>query len=93
VQQPTPRRYRIRIVEKNYEVLTDRQYAAVLDFSPGPGLRATEGQLDGLVTSLAYAAGARGQKTLDYYLAVHDWDTGELKCHWPAKTWVDTSYS
>ena len=89
---PQPRRHRIRLFEKNYEVLRDRKYAAVLDFSPGPGLRATEGQLDGLVQSLAYAAGARGPKTLDYYLAVHDWATDELQCHWPAKTWLDATH-
>lgn len=87
---PQPRRYRIRIFDNNYEVLADRKYAAVLDFSPGPGLRATEGQLDGLAQSLTYAAGARGTKTLNFYLAVSDWETGEVQCHWPAKTWVES---
>jgi hypothetical protein len=86
-----PRRYRIRIYDNDYEVLSSRQYAAVLDFSPGPGLRATEGQLDGLVQSLAYTTGARGPKTLTYYLAVLDWTTGELQCHWPAKTWLEAT--
>jgi hypothetical protein len=76
------------VFEKNYEVLTNRQYVAVLDFSAGPGLRATEGQLDALVQALSYAAGARGPKTLDIYLAVHDRESGDLVCHWPAKTWA-----
>lgn len=83
-----PRRYRIRVFDKNYEVLRDRQYAAVLDFDPGPGLRATEAQLDNLVHSLAYAAGARGVRTLDFHLAVEDWDTKEQLCNWPATSWA-----
>lgn len=82
-----PARYRVRLFKKNTEVFYDRHYAAVLDFSAGPGLRATEGQLDGLVQSLAWAAGARDEDTLNYYLAVHDWDDDRLQCHWPAKTW------
>lgn len=84
-----PRQYRIRIYDDNYEVLTDRRYSAVLDFSAGPGLRATEGQLDSLVQSLAYAAGARGPRTLKFHLVVQDWITGEALCNWPATTWAD----
>jgi hypothetical protein len=87
--QPQPRTYRIRLWMDGYERLSTRQYVAVLDFSHGPGLRATEGQLDGLATSLAYADGARGPKTLKYYLAVHDTANDELLCHWPAKTWIE----
>lgn len=87
--QPQPRKYRIRLFDKNYEVLTDRRYAAVLDFSVGPGLRATEGQLDALVQALAYAAGARGPRTLDFRLRVEDWESQEPMCDWPAKTWAD----
>ena len=85
---PQPRTYRIRIYDKNYEVLSDRNTMAVLDFSAGPGLRATEGQLDSLVQSLAYAAGARGPRTLEFHLRVEDWQTREHICNWPAKTWV-----
>jgi hypothetical protein len=85
---PQPSRYRIRLHDKrNREVFYDQKLAAVLDFSPGPGLRATEGQLDGLVQSLAWRAGARGPDTLDYYLAVSDWDTDTNPFHWPAKNW------
>lgn len=84
-----PRTYRIRLFDGGMEVEKKRQWAAVLDWSPGPGLRATQGQLDGLVQSLAYAAGARGPKTLTYYLAVHDPATDELICHWPATTWLE----
>lgn len=83
-----PRTYRIRIFDKTYEVFADRPYVSVLDFSPGPGLRATQGQLDSLVTSLARAAGARGPKTLDFHLMVCDAETGVVVCHWPATTWV-----
>jgi hypothetical protein len=85
---PQPRTYRIRIFDNDYEVLTHRRYVAPLDFSPGPGLRATEGQLDTLVHSLAYAAGARGPRTLDFHLVVEDPVTGTLYCNWPAKTWA-----
>jgi hypothetical protein len=83
-----PRTYRIRIFDNDFEVLSHRRYVAVLDFSPGPGLRATEGQLDALVQSLAYAAGARGPKTLGFHLVVEDPETGTSQCNWPAKTWV-----
>lgn len=83
-----PRTFRVRVYDKNYEVLRDRPYVAVLDFSPGPGLRATQGQLDSLVTSLAYAAGARGPRTLDFHLVVCDAEDGVTVCHWPATSWV-----
>lgn len=83
-----PRTYLIRLFDKDYEVLRNRRNVTVLDFSPGPGLRATQGQLDALVTSLAYAAGARGPRTLDFHLAIHDAETGEPVCNWPATTWV-----
>jgi hypothetical protein len=84
-----PRLYRLHLMEGTYEPEASRKekHVAVLDFSAGPGLRATEGQLDALVTSLAYAAGARGAKTLKYRLAVHDAETGEFVCSWPATTW------
>lgn len=88
--QLQPRTYRIRLYrDKDYERLSSRQNIAVLDFSAGPGLRATQGQLDGLVQSLAWTDGARGPRTLDYYLAVHDEVTGDLRCHWPATTWLE----
>jgi hypothetical protein len=87
--RPQPRTYRIRLYRDDYERLSTRQYVAVLDFSPGPGLRATEGQLDGLAQALTYADGSRGPRTLTYYLAVHDAVSGDLQCHWPAKTWVE----
>ncbi len=84
-----PRTYRIRLYDGHMEVNRNRPDVAVLDFSPGPGLLATKGQLDGLVQALAYAAGARGPKTLAYYLAIHNELTGELECTWPATTWLE----
>lgn len=87
--KPQPRTYRIRLLKKQYEVNSDRKYVAVLDFSPGPMLRAAEGQLDGLVQALAWADGARGPETLRYCLAIHDSETDKLQCHWPAKTWLE----
>ena len=89
MQPNQPRTYRIRIYRDNSERFRDRNYQAVLDFSPGPGLRATQGQLDGLVQALAYTDGARGKRFLDYYLAVHDAATNDLQCHWPATTWIE----
>jgi hypothetical protein len=86
-----PRTYQLRLMEGSYELESSRKnrYVAVLDFSAGPGLRATESQLNALVTSLAYAAGARGVQTLKYRLAVHDADSGEFVFSWPATTWHD----
>lgn len=84
-----PRTYHLRLMDGSMETESSRKhkYLTVLDFSTGPGLRATEGQLNALVTSLAYAAGARGVRTLQYRLAVHDAETGEFVCSWPATTW------
>ncbi len=88
-QHPQPRTYSIHLYRDGTQRLRDRKYVAVLDFSFGPGLRGTEGQLDGLIQSLAYADGARGKRTLDYYLAVIDSASGDVFCHWPAKTWLE----
>lgn len=89
---PQPRQYRIRVYDRDQEVLAGQHYMAALDFTPGPSLRATEGQLDALLQSLAYANGARGEKVRGYHLRVDEWPTGQLVCHWPAKTWPDTRY-
>jgi hypothetical protein len=87
---PQPSRYRIRLFKKNREVFDSQPpIAAVLDFSPGPGLRATDGQLDGLVQSLAWRDGARGRDTLNYYLVISDWATDQNPQQWPAKTWLE----
>jgi hypothetical protein len=86
-----PHTYRIRLYrgDASYERLSNKEYVAVLDFSPGPMLRATEGQLDALILALPYAEGVRGRETLQYFLGVHDPVTNELQCHWPAKTWLE----
>jgi hypothetical protein len=81
-----PRRYRIRVYDDGAEVLTDREYVAVLDLTPGAGLRQTEAKLDDLAQTLARADGARGDRVGRYYLAVHDRETDEFEFHWPAKT-------
>ncbi len=83
-----PRCYRIRLFRKNREVgYGDEHLAVVLDLNPGPGLWATKGELNGLVQALAWADGARGEDTLNYRLAVHDWDTDRLIMHWHATNW------
>jgi len=87
--QNQPRTYRIRLYRGDYERLTGRNTVAVLDFSPGPGLWATHGHLDGLVQALARNDGANGQKVLDYHLAVHDEATDDLRCHWQATRWLE----
>jgi len=90
--EPQPRRYRVRIFDRDRELLGDRQYMAVLDLTSGPSLRAAEGQLDALVQALAYAAGLRGERVLGCHLVVADWDTGKKHCDWPAKTFPDSTY-
>lgn len=87
MNQQQPRRYRIRVFDQGAEVLTDREYMAVLDLTAGPGLRAAEGQLDALLLSLAYADGARGERVRGYRLRVEDWTTRDFVCDWPAKSW------
>lgn len=88
--KPQPRKYRLRIYREYEEVLTTREYLAVLDFSNGPQLRATEGVLDAYLQTLAYAAGARGDKVRDYHLDVVEWDdNSRVVCCWPAKSWPD----
>ena len=83
------RTYRIRLWKGGYERLTDRHELAILDFTPGPGLWATQGQLDALVQALAHCDGARGPKVLDYNLAIHDEATGDLRGTWQATRWHD----
>lgn len=91
--QPQPRRYRIHVYNGRHEVLTERDYMAALDFTDGPQLRATEGQLDALLQSLAYADGARGEKVRGYHLDIHEWNEPHRKvCCWPAKTWPEVRY-
>jgi hypothetical protein len=81
----TARRYRIRVYDNGAEVLTDREYEAVLDLASSYGLREAEAKLDELALTLARADGARDTRVARYYLAVHDRETGELELHWPAK--------
>jgi hypothetical protein len=85
----TARRYRIRVYNDGSEVLSDREYVAVLDLTPGASLREAEAKLDELARSLARADGARPDRVFRYYLAVHELDTDEFLFHWPAK---DTDY-
>lgn len=80
------RRYRIRVYDEGAEVLTDRDYAAVLDLATSYGLREAEAKLDELLPTLARADGARGDRITRYYLAVHEWDTDEFQFNWPAKS-------
>jgi hypothetical protein len=83
------RQYRVRVFNDGSEVLSDREYVAVLDLTPGATLREAQAQLDELVRSLARADGARPAHLYRYYLAVHDRETDQLVFHWPAK---DTDY-
>lgn len=85
------RRYRLRVYDAGAEVLTDMRYAAVLDLD-GPGAHTAAAQLDDLADALARADGARGERIGRYYLAVHHWDSGDLECHWPAKTPPERHY-
>lgn len=90
---PQPRCYRIRLFKKtNREALNGQEYTYVLDFSPGPGLRATQGQLEALVQALAHKDGARGKDMLNYHLEVEDYEDKRQKKLWPATTWLDDTY-
>lgn len=79
------RQYRVRVFDDGSEVLSDREYLAVLDLAPGATLREAQAQLDELARSLARADGAKADRVIRYYLAIHDWATDELQFHWPAK--------
>jgi hypothetical protein len=79
-----PRRYQVRLYDGTREVYPKRRYLAVLDFTPGVGLRTTQGQLDELLISLAAEDGGHGDKLRRYHLLVEDWTTGEFECHWAA---------
>jgi hypothetical protein len=89
---PQPRLYRIRVFDRDREVLTDRHYMVPLDLAAGPGLRATEGVLDAYLQALAHANGARGERVLGYFLRVEDPDTSRRVLDWPAKTWPEPRY-
>jgi hypothetical protein len=79
-----PRRYRARLYEGTREVYAQRRYLAVLDFTPGVGLRTTQAQLDELLITLAAGDGGHGDKIRRYHLRVEDWDTGNFECDWAA---------
>lgn len=79
------RQYRVRVFDDGSEVLSGREYLTVLDLTPGATLREAEVKLDELARSLARADGARADRVSRYYLAIHDWETGQLLFHWPAK--------
>lgn len=84
------RRYRVRLYERNRDITPgEAPIMAALDFTDGPGLRTTEGQLNELVTSLSYAAGMRGERTLQCHLRVEDWESGRVVCMWPATSWKE----
>lgn len=82
-----PQFHRVRVWDRDREVLTDRRYPAVLDLTPGPALRTTEATLDVLLQALAYSAGAAGDKVRNYRLTVHQWPDGPVLYDWAAKTW------
>lgn len=78
------RRYRIRAYDsRGAEIATNREYNLVLDLD-GRGARDSGAQLDDLAVTLARADGARGDQVAGYHLAVHDLETDDLVCHWPA---------
>ncbi len=81
---PQPTRYRIRVFKDNREVLIQRRYAAALDLTRGPGLRASAATLDELLLTLAKADGATGEQVRMYHLQVEAWPEGAVECHWPA---------
>jgi hypothetical protein len=85
----TARRYRVRVYNDGSEVLSDREYVAVLDLTPGASLREAEAKLDELARSPWPGRTAPADRVFRYYLAVHDRDTDEFLFHWPAK---DTDY-
>lgn len=87
MQPQQPRTYLVRLHKRNREALDGREYTTVLDFSPGPGLRATHGQLDGIVQALAWTDGARGPETLHYRLEIFDPEDRKNIRHWPATSW------
>jgi hypothetical protein len=79
------RQYRVRVYDDGCEVLSGREYVAVLDLTPGASLREAEAKLDELALTLARADRARPKDLHRYYLAVHDWETGAFLFHWPTR--------
>lgn len=79
------RRYRIRVYDpRGAELQADKQLASVVDLA-GRGAADAAAVLDGLAVTFARADGARGFDVAGYYLAVHDWESDALECHWPAR--------
>lgn len=78
------RRYRIRAYDcRGAEIATNREYQLVLDLD-GRDARADGTKLDDLAVTLAHTDGARGEEVAGYHLALHDAETDDFVCHWPA---------
>ncbi len=84
------RRYRVRLLFDGEDVTGDRDWMMPLDLDDGIGVASSRADLDRRLHTLARAEGATARDMHRYYLALHDWHTGERVCHW-GPAWADDS--
>lgn len=83
------RRYRVRLLFDGEDVTGDRRWLVAADLDDGVGVASSRADLDRLLADLARAEGASRRDRHRYYLALHEWHTDELVCHWPARRAAD----
>lgn len=83
------RRFRVRLLCDGEDVTGDREWLVPADLDDGVGLASSRADLDRLLVTLARHDGARTRDMHRYYLALHDWHSGERMCHWPPTRGAD----
>ncbi|MEV4708887.1 hypothetical protein [Actinoplanes sp. NPDC049316] len=74
-----PQRYRLRIFDGNYEILTDRLFQVVLDLATPAGQLAADAALTPWWRAACRLARLRGEQADAVRLQVHEWGTGGPK--------------
>lgn len=81
--QQQPRLYQLRVFAGDVEIFVSRRYVAILDLSPGAGLRTAKNELDALLYRLATLDAVDADIT-NYRLLVTDVTTAD-KFDWPMR--------
>ena len=82
-QAAGPQRYRLRIFDGDYEILTHRVFPVVLDLDTPAGQLAADSALAPWWRSACRAADIRGDRAYGVRLQVHEWgDVGSKVFDW-----------
>lgn len=75
----------MRLLFDGEDVTGDRRWLVSADLDDGVGVASSRADLDRLLVDLTRAERASRRDWHRYYLALHEWNTDELMCHWPAR--------